>query len=138
MIPEIPDNILILFVEDNAERIEKFKKMILSPLNTKTVYARSGGAALTVINKDVYDFIFLDYDLGYDATLQRSVTGLDVAKKLSQTRNRNATVIVHTMNLVAGAEMVAFLKANNVRCLQIPYEEINSKKIYDLIFSEWE
>lgn len=105
----------VLLLEDDPERIRWFRQ-------------QCRGAARLDITADVqiairhmeaheYDVIFLDHDLDYGVLLQGYMaeavgTGADVARwMVAHDAQRQAIVIIHSLNPVGGDEIQRLLKA---------------------------
>jgi len=95
-----PDFVRILFVEDNEERIELFKRWL--PPKCTGVFVQSGGRALRVLDMDgksEYAGICLDFDLN-EQTLsnEREIKGREVVHKVIRVVPRTTPILIHSMN----------------------------------------
>jgi CheY-like chemotaxis protein len=79
----------VLIVEDTDER-----QQILTGLyrSHAWVLAHTGRRAITLLNAYDFDIISLDYNL------RGELTGADVARAIPLSRNRQARVVVHSLN----------------------------------------
>jgi len=112
----------ILVVEDNPERNKWFKSIF--PMADFAIDAETGVKCVT---ENVYDSIFLDHDLGDRVFVDSEDmnTGFQVAKKIKETENMNAQIIVHSLNptgaqnikgILPQAQIVPFFELrNNIR-----------------------
>ena len=53
------------------------------------------------LSSTLFDLIFLDHDLGDN----NPCTGLDVAKMIHTTKNKDSNIVVHSMNVIAADRM---------------------------------
>jgi len=90
----------ILILEDSSERVRYFIERFCDHELTITENAQD---AIVYLNEDVYDYIFLDHDLG-----PNNGTGADVASYLGSgmSINTDAYVIIHSWNMPASAVML--------------------------------
>lgn len=105
----------ILILEDNAERIKFFMERFADHDLTITENAHD---AIVYLNEEVYDYVFLDHDLGLN-----NGSGADVASYLGSgmTINDDAYVIIHSWNIPAAAVMLRLCPGAFV----LPYSEEN-------------
>lgn len=99
----------ILVLEDSIYRskyfIEKYGHCDLTIIE-------NAYTAMDLLDGELFDYIFLDNDLGTD-----NGEGLDVAKFLSNNANNpnnNSIIIIHSWNNVAVKEMLNYLPSANV------------------------
>jgi CheY-like chemotaxis protein len=90
----------VLIVEDTPERQE-----ILTALYRAHawVLVQTGRRAITLLNAYDFDVISLDYNLRGD------LTGADVAGAIAVSRNRDARVVIHSLNPRGVAELLRIL-----------------------------
>jgi len=101
----------ILILEDSSERIKYF---IDHFYDHELVITEKSNIAIDHLNVTVFDYIFLDNDLG-----NNNGSGIDVAVFLSSglSINNDAMVIIHSWNTPAVIEMVGYLPEARV----LPY-----------------
>lgn len=101
----------IFILEDDQGRIDWFCKLFKDVPNV--FITKQSGIAIEELGKTVYDLIFLDHDLDCDYEFDEDRpdhvmnTGYEVAKRLKDTGNIQTQVIVHSMNPVGAANMIA-------------------------------
>ena len=102
----------ILIVEDDMERVRKFKEMFSEYYITHVVDAISG---IDFVKKQKFDAIFLDHDLGNKVFVKSEDhnTGYQVAKVIPLSINKTTPVVVHSWN-PAGADNILKLLPNAV------------------------
>lgn len=90
----------VLILEDSTERVKYFIERYSDHELTITENAKD---AIVYLNEDVYDYIFLDHDLG-----PNNGSGADVASYIGSglTANNDAHVIIHSWNTPAAATML--------------------------------
>jgi len=87
----------VLIVEDTEER----QKILTSLYRSHAwVLVHTGRRAMTLLDAYDFDIISLDYNL------RGELSGADVAKAVQSSRNKNARIIIHSMNL-QGAEQIS-------------------------------
>ena len=94
----------ILILEDDSFRINTFIEKFWQH---DLVITESAKEAIHRIDTEVFDYLFLDHDLGY-----HNGTGYDVALHLSknpQNPNNKATIIIHSWNAPAVDNMINLL-----------------------------
>lgn len=79
----------VLIVEDTDERQKVLTDLYRSHA---WILAYTGRRAVTLLNAYDFDIISLDYNLRGD------LTGEDVARAITLSRNKNARIIIHSMN----------------------------------------
>jgi CheY-like chemotaxis protein len=90
-------NILkVLLIEDTPERQEILTSLYRSHA---WVLVNTGQRAITLLNSYDFDVISIDYNL------RGELNGADVAQVLANSRNKNAQVIVHSLN-PKGAKLI--------------------------------
>lgn len=90
----------ILILEDSIERVKYFIERFSDHELTITENAQD---AIAYLSECVYDYVFLDHDLG-----ENNGNGADVASYLGSgmTINIDAYVIIHSWNMPASAVML--------------------------------
>lgn len=93
----------IFVLEDSPERAKYFIERFADHEITITDDAKD---AVVYLSEEVYDYIFLDHDLG-----DGNGSGADVAEFLSSDMciNDDAVVIIHSWNIPASAAMLRML-----------------------------
>ena len=94
----------ILILEDDSFRITTFIEKFC---DHDLVITENAKEAINHINTDVFDYMFLDHDLGY-----HNGNGYDVALHLSnnpQNPNNKALIIIHSWNTPAVKSMAGLL-----------------------------
>jgi CheY-like chemotaxis protein len=94
----------ILILEDDSFRITTFIEKFC---DYDLVITETSKEAIHRIDTEIFDYIFLDHDLGY-----HNGTGYDVALHLSdnpQNPNNKALIIIHSWNTPAVQSMVGLL-----------------------------
>ncbi len=87
----------VLIVEDTEERQNTLTSLYRSHA---WVLAHTGRRAITLLNAYQFDVISLDYNL------RGPLTGADVARAIAGSRNKDARVVIHSMN-PRGASQIA-------------------------------
>lgn len=100
----------LLILEDDPERIALFAKRF-SEFYTITFVCTADEAISLFKNKDSFDLIFLDHDLGGKTYVDSSIhnTGYTVAKHLANIGSNGRNVILHSMNSVGTSNMKSVL-----------------------------
>ena len=87
---EIKYNLSVLMVEDDYINIFMMQRIFEQLFNI--VYAKTASEAINLINKNVYDLILMDINLGDD-----TVTGVDILNLMRrEERNKNTKVFAVT------------------------------------------
>lgn len=107
----------ILVVEDSEERNVQFRKWLS---HHDFDIATDASSAIKMLNLKKYDVIFLDHDLGDRSNVPSDDpnTGYAVAKQIPYSINRNAQVVIHSMN-PQGANNILF--ALGGKAIQRPF-----------------
>jgi len=103
----------VLVVDDELIRRDEFNRRLTGSILD---FADNPLDAIKLIRSKVYDFIFLDHDLG-DAVLD----GRDVCTCFYMSKNIHASVIVHSINPAGGDAMVHILSNLGVPVGRIPF-----------------
>jgi len=102
----------ILAVEDEVLRRDLLKGIVLDFYKDDIVdFAPTYESAVIQVTKTKYDFIFLDHDLGHPL----EDDGYKISKMLTNTINKDAKVIVTSMNPVGVLNILSALP-NAIRC----------------------
>jgi CheY-like chemotaxis protein len=101
--PAVP--LAVMLIEDTKERQEILTALYRSHA---WILANTGHRAITLINAYDFDIISLDYNLDGE------LTGADVAKAIGSSRNKNARIVIHSMN-PKGAERIVHILPQAVR-----------------------
>lgn len=88
----------VLIVEDDPYRIQHFEKFL-----PKATYTDVAQRAIRWLEKEQFDFYFLDHDLGGQYLPSDQSSGFAVADWLSKHGNQGDNVIIHSWN-PAGAQ----------------------------------
>ena len=107
----ISENIPVLIVEDDPERQSILKNLFRSHA---WILAHTADRAIRLIKAYRFAMVSLDYDLA------GSGKGVDVAQVLADTENRDAYVLIHSMN-GPGAEKIQQLLP---RAVWVPINQI--------------
>jgi len=101
----------IFILEDDPRRKEVFKEWFK---NEDFIIVEDADAAIELLSKNKYDFIFLDHDLDgrvYVDSKEHN-TGYTVAEAISGTLNKTTRVVIHSHNTVGAALMLSVLSEN--------------------------
>jgi len=105
---KIPRASRVLLLEDSETRIAWFAERL-----PYLEVARTRDDAIALLAARVYDFIFLDHDLGlldYAGRTGREGNGRDVAKFLSGTGWTGKNTVIHSWNPAGAAAMKDILR----------------------------
>jgi CheY-like chemotaxis protein len=98
----------ILVVEDDIQRIHWFRENL--PADAEVHYIDIATRGVEFVNRNKYDMIFLDHDLGNIKGMDN--TGYTVAKALSKTGNTSTEVVIHSWNPIGARQMAECLRSN--------------------------
>lgn len=105
------DKYRILFLDDDEIRISKFLK---ETIDFYRVAVRTAKEAIEQLQKEPFDIVSLDHDLGGKVyTPSDENSGYEVAKYITTMETFPELIIIHTMNSVAGPKMYQLLKDSN-------------------------
>ncbi len=98
----------ILVVEDSEERNQHFRQWLQGHEFSIAINAEEG---LRLLHAKKYDVIFLDHDLGDRSGVPSDDpnTGYAVAKEIPNSINKDAQVIIHSMNPVGSQNILNVL-----------------------------
>lgn len=110
----------VFILEDDPERIKRFKQMLIGH---NLVITDVAWEANEILSQMLFDFIFLDHDLGGEQMVDTNVenTGSTVAKHIPSTINRNVQVYVHSFNPIGAQNMLDAMRSQGVGCIYIPF-----------------
>lgn len=99
----------ILVLEDDENRIEIFRSMLISPTD-ETIYVTNASDAIKALTANVFDVIYLDHDLGGRTYVSEADenTGSRVVKYLTgpaNTQSPETSFIIHSLNYGAAQNM---------------------------------
>ena len=134
----------IVLVEDNAERIEKFKSWLQdSPF--VLVSATSGGQAMGLINRGAEGVagICLDHDLNTAPKTEADAitSGTHVVTAIMNKVERSVPVLVHSMSAVQGARMFSRLQGAGFSTTKIrmdALDEVRFKAWLEEVADSWD
>lgn len=129
----------ILIVEDMEERIDAYRKYFKNHCIT---VARSYDQAIRWLGKEEFDLIQLDHDLAEEHYNDMSLahtydkTGHSVAKWMVENgSNKDASVVVHSWNLVGAENIYQTLMADDRDVIKLPFGQERgvdgSKEFFD-------
>jgi len=107
----------IFVLEDEFERIKWFKSVFS---DCEIDITDKVAEACEYLQKKQYDWIFLDRDLSHPTE-----TGEDVAWEMKEQKlNKNAAVIIHTMNTRGQRVMLRYIKEYNSNVSQVDFRNL--------------
>jgi len=103
----------ILVVEDSEERNSLFREWLKGH---DFMIALDAPTGIRYLQAYEYDVIFLDHDLGDRSNVDSEDinTGYQVAKLIPNSINKNAQVIIHSMNPIGSGNMLKVLNGKAV------------------------
>lgn len=110
----------ILIVEDDASRIEKFKKGLANNNNELTI-CETADEGIKEITTNKFDVILLDHDLGnrqYVLSSDKN-TGYQVALAVKGSPNVDSEFIIHSMNYVGVVNIQFALKDAGCKTIRV-------------------
>lgn len=118
----------ILVLEDNLQRIIKFKRGLIGH---NVDYSETALLAKKLVMHNKYDLIFLDHDLGgeYCVNSDNRNTGYQVAKQIKDSQNKDTDVIIHSCNYVGAFNIKEVLKHGNL----IPFIILDIAKAVQIV-----
>ena len=118
----------ILVVEDNPERIKKFKRALIG---NNVDYTDNAFEGRTLVKRNQYDVIFLDHDLGGESYVPSDHynTGYQVAKEIQQSQNKSAQIIIHSCNSTGASNIASLLPGS----LRIPFTILDLDSISKML-----
>jgi CheY-like chemotaxis protein len=113
----------IFVLEDSADRIAWFEKQFKDV--PTVIITKDVNVALESLRVTKFDLIFLDHDLEdisiYEEDFYTGPNGVDVAKEIRDTINRKTECIVHSMNPIGAANIIA---AHPFNTYHVPYRNL--------------
>lgn len=118
----------ILILEDNPERIKKFRRMFL-PADELFIHTDVESAISQLKSESDFNLLLLDHDLGGEIFVDSSLenTGSGFCRRFCAMENysRNLDIIVHSMNPAGARNMVSILHgAGFGRVKTIPFSSL--------------
>lgn len=114
----------IFILEDNKERIKKFK----NKLNRKGVYlciVETVEDAKRELPKENWDYVFLDHDLGGEIWCPSDEkSGYEVAKFIAENKISCWEIFIHSMNFHGAENMLHFLANHGYDVKHTPFSSI--------------
>lgn len=107
----------ILVLEDDNNRIIKFKRGLIGHVVN---YATTAAQGMSFINKNKYDIIFLDHDLGGHIFVDSHSdnTGFQLAKAIAvNDKNNDTFCVIHSCNPCGANNMMSILS----HAIKIPF-----------------
>jgi DNA-binding NtrC family response regulator len=98
------------------DRHNVFRRNI--PNEFKIVHSFTAKDAIAALDTDTYDLVLLDHDLG------TRLDGEDVSNHICESNRKHKTIIVHTMNSVAGPRMADSLTNAGYKSGYIPFSQL--------------
>jgi len=117
----------ILVLDDDHRRLSMFREWCAGH---RGVFVETAQQAIAELQEKKFNVVFLDHDLGGEVyvTSKREDCGMEVVRQIVDGHTKvseHTFVIVHTLNHVAGQEMVDKLKDKGIgRPMKISYLEI--------------
>lgn len=120
----------ILILEDNPERIEKFKQLFR---NQQVDLYRTVEDAKDACLLNEYAVLWLDHDLSGKIweDSQKENTGYQFVKWLVDNEvQKNSLIYIHSMNPIGANRMLNYLKDNDYDGIWIPYYLLKLEEIF--------
>jgi CheY-like chemotaxis protein len=126
----------ILIVEDDPDRIEKFRSWL--PKDVRTNVVTSAGKAMGVLKRDpgrVYDGIMLDHDLQRQAVnkVDRSLSASDLVDSIIHCVSKDVPILIHSTNVTEAPFMAARLESARFWVTRIPMSALTQKRLLDWV-----
>jgi hypothetical protein len=117
-----------LFLDDTEERHIAFRSMV-SPYGkgVTVIYTYTAADAITLLNSEQFDCVFLDHDL---EDTDPDCTGQTVAEFIALHMDRNSLPrhsVIHSWNPEGAARMVAALRGAGLSVTQVPFSNGSSR-----------
>jgi CheY-like chemotaxis protein len=108
----------ILFLDDDHNRIEQFRQHC-----TWCTVVETAQEAIDKLSNEEFNIVFLDHDLGGEQMVSsdREDCGMEVVRWISENKPTIDQIIVHTLNIDAGLQMVSRLKGAGYPTDQVPF-----------------
>ena len=108
----------ILILEDDGERIFKFKQKLIGH---EAIFTDKPKEAIELLKQNDYDYIMLDHDMGIKFEQPGEDTGYEVALWISQNPDKAPRhILIHSMNNVGAAAMMLVLGRVGIKASYIP------------------
>jgi CheY-like chemotaxis protein len=108
----------ILILEDSSDRIDEFKKKLVSH---EVVITNKPSECIKFLEEGKWDYLFLDHDMGVIFEKPSKGTGYEVALWIAEhTEYCPRHILIHSMNNVGAAAMMQVLGSVGVRATYIP------------------
>jgi len=99
----------VLFLDDDPER-QKYFRHALDGVRVELTAVTTSAEAIAELEKQRFDVVCLDHDLDGRIFVESGPgTGYEVAERLLATANRDAQVVVHTLNEAGARKMLDLL-----------------------------
>ena len=111
----------ILILEDSDERIKQFKHKLMGH---KLTICKSSKTCIDILTNEVpFDYIMLDHDLGDNFTSYYKDTGYEVAKWITENKNKAPTkkIFIHSLNTNGAVSMLHKLLEANIATECVPF-----------------
>lgn len=110
----------ILVLDDDQDRLDAFASRLQWH---RTVMVKTKEEACAAIDRERFEFFFLDHDLGGETYVSsyREDTGMGVVRHLIASKHPRVPVVVHSLNYGGAQNMAALLRADRWRTLLIPF-----------------
>jgi CheY-like chemotaxis protein len=115
---KIPDKKLLL-IEDNPVRGEKIRACLPPSVRANCVWIHTAAAALTVLSRDRFAAILLDYEL-------EGETSEPVAGMITTTQPHDCAVMVHSVSTNGGRKLTEILRRAGFTVEHRPWEDCAS------------
>ena len=125
----------LLMVEDDETRVAIIRNWL--PPDVHLVWAQSAGSALGILARDgqgIYAGVLLDHDLFMRPRAEddKHHCGTDIVDLMLEELDRDAAILVHSMNPGAAADMVRRLGSAGFAVTRIPMKEMTK-----MAFTDW-
>ncbi len=119
----------ILVMDDSHSRLKRFREWLTGQDLTIAMNAED---ALTSLKTYGFDLVFLDHDLGFDAT-SGSVMTRQWRRSNSDFKTQQPTVVVHTSSDAGASLMTTDLKTIGCKIIRKPFYELSPMFIQPLL-----
>lgn len=106
----------ILLVEDNPTRGEKIRACMPVEVRARCAWARTAGAALSILSRVQFSAIMLDYELEGETTEP-------VAGMISTTQPRDCVIMVHSISTTGARKLTEILRRGGFTVEQRAWED---------------
>jgi len=119
----------ILFLDDDPERLKRFRSRIPSATQTE-----DADATIAALPTQEWDYVFLDHDLGGEIFVDPSIKncGMEVVRWIEANSPKVKQFIVHSCNYGAAETMVSRLVDAGYEAVHVPFTVL----LNSLIFKE--